>query len=183
MTSALNALATFEKKGRDLLVYRGGGSNWVVKPSRSGQAFEARLIINDITRARGCGATKEAAMEAAAAAIVWTETENAVHALGRLPTHAPAPRAKPDHLALLCQQFQRSQLRWLPSLKVHRLKEKRASEEVDPWASSCIVVLLVSCEFGTVFHRGEASNEKAAAHEAARAALQWYAGAMESRRA
>lgn len=91
-------------------------------------------------------------MEAAAAKIVWTETENAVHSLGRLPAHRPAPRAKLDHLNMLCQRFHKSQLRWLPSLQVYRLKDKVGSNEADPWESSWVAVIAVSCSSTSLEH-------------------------------
>ncbi|VDC07424.1 unnamed protein product [Peniophora sp. CBMAI 1063] len=179
MAHTQSALANLDSKGRDLLIYHGGAFNWLYKRSRSAQGIEAHLIINGITRARGCAASKDAAMEAAAANLVWTETETAVHSLGRLPAQAPAPKARPEHLTLLRQHFQKHQLRWLPALQVYRLREKPGRNPEDLWASSWVAVVAVNLgDRGTYYHRGEAFDEKAASYEAARVALKWHADAM-----
>lgn len=85
-------------------------------------------------------------MEAAAAKLVWTETENRVHSLGRLPLLAPAPKAKSEHLGLLHQHFRKEQLHWLPSLQVYRPKNHRGSgNDENSWVTSWVVVLAVTC--------------------------------------
>ena len=93
------------------------------------------------------GYTRSTAMEVAAANMSWTETENVVHSLGPLPMYPPTPQARPDHISLLRQYFQKNQIRWFPSLQVYRLNGKRGSNGEDLWDCSWVAAVAVSCKW------------------------------------